>query len=270
MSGMKILLTGVSSGIGLYLAQALRDEEVWGVARRNPPAKVCGRFSACDVSQWSAVEGLATDVQATWHRLDAIIHCAGTQGAIGEAMAVDPAEWAQTVRSNVEGAYFILRAFFPMLGSSQNRSKVILFSGGGASKPRPNFSAYGCAKAALVRLAEILSEEWRQLAIDINIIAPGAINTAMTREVIDLGSERVGPEEHARAVKQLSRGGDPIENVYLMVQFLLSQQSDGITGRFLSAQWDERERLRTFKESYAKSDVYTLRRIIPEDRAEQR
>src|SRR5260370_42647514 len=142
----------------------------------------------------------------------------------------------------------------------------MLFSGGGGSKPRPNFSAYGCAKAALVRLAETLSEEGRQFEIDINIIAPGAINTAMTREVIDLGAETSGREEHARAVKQLIEGGDPIENVYLMFRFLLSQQSDGITGRFLGAQWDERERLHEFREQLAKSDVYTLRRIVPEDR----
>lgn len=267
---MKILLTGASSGIGLFLAEALRGEEVWGLARRRPPENACTQFDHCDVTQWEAVERVATEVRTKWRYLDAIIHCAGTQGAVGEAMNLDPAEWVSTVRANIEGTYYILRAFFLLLRSSQMRGKVILFSGGGASKPRPNFSAYGCAKAALVRLAETLSEEWRQFAVDINIIAPGAINTAMTREVIDLGSERAGREEHARAVKQLSGGGDPIENVYLMVQFLLSRQSDGITGRFLSAQWDERERLRRFKETYAKSDIYTLRRIIPEDRAEKR
>jgi NAD(P)-dependent dehydrogenase (short-subunit alcohol dehydrogenase family) len=264
---MKILLTGVSSGIGLFLAEALRAEEVWGLARRSPPAKSCTHFSHCDVTRWDAVERVAAEILTKWKYLDAIIHCAGTLGAVGEAMNLDPAKWVSTVRANVEGAYFILRAFFLLLQSSQMRSKVILFSGGGASKPRPNFSAYGCAKAALVRLVETLSEEWRQFEVDINIIAPGAINTAMTREVVDLGSERSGPEEHARAVEQLSKGGDSIENVHLMVRFLLSQQSDGITGRFLSAQWDERERLRTFKDSLAKSDVYTLRRIIPEDRA---
>ena len=264
---MKILLTGANSGIGLFLAEALRGEEVWGLARRSPHAPACLHYSRCDVTDWAAVERVESEIRTKWKYLDAIIHCAGTQGAVGEAMRVDPAEWVHTVRANVDGAYFILRAFFSLLQSSQTRSKVILFSGGGASKPRPNFSAYGCAKAALVRLAETLSEEWRQRAIDINIVAPGAINTAMTREVIDLGAEICGPEEHARAVKQLSVGGDSIENVSLMVQFLLSQHSDGITGKFLSAQWDERDKLQKFKDSLTKSDLYTLRRITPKDRA---
>jgi NAD(P)-dependent dehydrogenase (short-subunit alcohol dehydrogenase family) len=263
---MKILLTGVSSGIGLFLAEALHEDEVWGLARRSPPTTAGIHFSHCDVTDWDAVERVAVDIRTKWKYLDAIIHCAGTQGAVGEAMNLDPAEWVRTVRANVEGAYFVLRAFFLLLQSSPTRSKAILFSGGGASKPRPNFSAYGCAKAALVRLAETLSEEWKQFAIDINIIAPGAINTAMTSEVVDLGAERSGLEEHARAVKQLSRGGDPIENVYLMVRFLLSRQSDGITGKFLSAQWDEKEKLRTSKDSLTKSDLYTLRRITPEGR----
>ena len=258
---MKILITGVSGGIGLYLVRAFRGEEVWGLARRNPPAKVCSNFSACDVSQWRAVEGVATEVRATWKHLDAIIHCAGTQGAVGEAMTVDPTEWANTVRSNIEGAYFILRAFFPLLGSTQSRSKVILFSGGGASKPRPNFSAYGCAKTALVRLVETLAEEWKQFPIDINIVAPGAINTAMTREVISLGPAKSGREEYARATKQLDSGGDSIENVEVMIRFLLSRQSDGITGRFLSAQWDRIEQLLPARDSLAMSDLYTLRRV---------
>ena len=258
---MKILLTGVSSGIGLYLAQALRGEEVWGLARRNPLAKVCSHFSACDVSQWSAVEGVARDVRATWSRLDAIIHCAGTQGAVGEAMTVEPLEWVNTVRSNVEGAYFILRAFFCLLRHSQNRGKVILFSGGGASKSRPNFSAYGCAKTALVRLAETLAEEWKQFPIDINIVAPGAINTAMTREILDLGPAKAGPEEYTRAMKQLGSGGDSIANIERMIRFLLSGQSDGISGRFISAQWDRIEQLLAARDSLARSDLYTLRRI---------
>jgi NAD(P)-dependent dehydrogenase (short-subunit alcohol dehydrogenase family) len=263
---MRILITGVSSGIGLSLAQTLKTEEVWGLARRPAPKELNISFSACDVAEWNAVSRVALEVGTAWNSLDAIIHCAGSQGAVGFAMNVDPMEWVKTVRTNIEGAYFVARAFFSLLRSSQTRSKVILFSGGGASKARPNFSAYGCAKAALVRLTETLAEEWRELPIDLNIIAPGAINTAMTKEVVEIGPERSGLEEYKRAVKQLQSGGDCIENVYSMVRFLLSRESDGITGKFFSAQWDKREQLQTFRDPLVKSDVYTLRRIIPEDR----
>src|SRR6202008_2187050 len=98
-SEMKILLTGVSSGIGLFLAEALRAEEVWGLARRSPPAKSCTHFSHCDVTRWDAVERVAAEILTKWKYLDAIIHCAGTLGAVGEAMNLDPAKWVSTVRA---------------------------------------------------------------------------------------------------------------------------------------------------------------------------
>jgi NAD(P)-dependent dehydrogenase (short-subunit alcohol dehydrogenase family) len=205
------------------------------------------------------------EIRARWNYLDAIIHCAATQGVVGEAMNVDPIEWTDTVRANIEGAYFTVRAFFSLLHSSKTRGKVILFSGGGASRSRPNFSAYGCAKTALVRLVETLAEEWRELPIDINIVAPGAINTAMTKEIVAIGPERSGPREYERALKQLRSGGDSIEKVYSMVRFLLSPESDGISGKFFSAQWDRPENLQTLKDSLIRSEIYTLRRVIPGD-----
>jgi NAD(P)-dependent dehydrogenase (short-subunit alcohol dehydrogenase family) len=199
--------------------------------------------------------------------LDAIVHCAGLQGAVGKAMELQPQAWADTVRSNIEGAYFVLRASFPLLlQENLKRRKVILFSGGGASVPRPYFSAYGCAKTALVRLAETLAAEWIDLPIDINIVAPGAINTAMTRDVVEMGPQLAGEEEYHRAQAQLESGGDPLEKVHKIVHFLISENSDGITGRFISAQWDPWKNLHAFREQLANSDIYTLRRIVPEDR----
>jgi NAD(P)-dependent dehydrogenase (short-subunit alcohol dehydrogenase family) len=109
---------------------------------------------------------------------------------------------------SIEGAYFIVRAFFEdmVLSRKKGRPKIVLFSGGGAAKPRPNFSAYGAAKTALVRLTEPLAKEWANLPVDINIVAPGAINTAMTREVVDIGPEKAGEIEFKRAVQQLHQG----------------------------------------------------------------
>jgi len=258
---MKILITGVSSGIGLSLGRLFQGEDVWGLARRQPPEDLQCRFTPCDLCQWKDVERVAQESKQTWGRLDAIIHCAGVQGAVGKAMEVDPQAWADTVRANIEGAYFLLRAFFPLLlQDNSKRRKVILFSGGGASRPRAYFSAYGCAKTALVRLVETLAAEWTELAIDVNIVAPGAINTAMTREVLELGPQRAGEEEYRRARTQLETGGDSLIKLYEMVRFLVSEDSDRITGRFISAQWDAPESIiRSVRDH---SEAYTLRRLV--------
>jgi NAD(P)-dependent dehydrogenase (short-subunit alcohol dehydrogenase family) len=261
---MKILITGVSSGIGLSLARLFQKEEVWGLSRRHPPEHLSIRFSPCDVTDWSRLLQVGSQINAEWGALDALVHCAGTQGAIGPAIDVNPIEWVRAVQQNIEGAYFVIRAFLPLLtGTPQRRAKILLFSGGGASRGRPNFSAYACAKTGLVRLVETLAIEWQHLSIDINILAPGSITTGMTREILDLGPKIVGDAEYKRALSQLENGGDSFEKVIWMVQFLISNESDGISGRFISAQWDDQRKLLNAIREIGNRDAFRLRRIVP-------
>jgi NAD(P)-dependent dehydrogenase (short-subunit alcohol dehydrogenase family) len=147
-----------------------------------------------------------------------------------------------------------------LLHDNFKRRKVILFSGGGASRPRTFFSAYGCAKTALVRLVETLAAEWIDLAIDVNIVAPGAINTAMTRDIVQMGSQRAGEEEYRRAQAQLESGGDSLAKLHELVRFLVSEDSEGVTGRFISAQWDSQESIIRAVRDH--SEAYTLRRLV--------
>jgi NAD(P)-dependent dehydrogenase (short-subunit alcohol dehydrogenase family) len=257
---MKILISGVSSGIGLYLSQQITGEEIWGISRR--PVTLPGlRHSICDVTDWSQVKALAAEVRQEWNALDAVIHCASTQGEVGPATEVDPIRWVETVQQNIAGAYFLLRAIFPLLApQAESRPKVILFSGGGASQPRPNFSAYACAKTALVRLTEQLAMEWGTSGPAINIVAPGAINTAMTEEVVRLGPDKVGLAEFERAQKQLAFGGDDPVRLLTLIRFLLSPAAEKVSGRFLSAQWDSVEDVLATARS-ADKQRFTLRRI---------
>ena len=65
--------------------------------------------------------------------------------------------------------------------------KIIQLSGGGATSPLPRLSAYAASKAAIVRFAETLAEELRGSGIDVNAIAPGALNTRLLDEVLEAG-----------------------------------------------------------------------------------
>ena len=181
-------------------------------------------------------------------------------------MGLDVAEWSRTVRINLDGAFYTLSAFFPLLLQSGLRAKIVCFSGGGATAPRPNFSAYAAAKAGLVRLVETLAHEWQELPIDINAIAPGALPTRLTEEVLALGPEVAGAKEYEDA-RQTAAGGAPgFERMEALVDYLLSPVSDTITGRLLSAPWDPWPTLHEHRDEWAASDVFTLRRIVPADR----
>ena len=148
----------------------------------------------------------------------------------------------------------------------QRAGSIINLSGGGAASPRPNFSAYAAAKAALVRFSETLALELAPFDVRVNAVAPGAMNTAMHRAVLDAGAELAGRREHLLAVEQQRTGGAPPQRTADLCVFLASSAAEGISGRLISAVWDPWQTMGQRREELAASDVYTLRRIVPEDR----
>jgi NAD(P)-dependent dehydrogenase (short-subunit alcohol dehydrogenase family) len=269
---MKIIITGSSFGIGRALTEYLlkKGHLVWGIARSNQhelEALYPNKFisSSCDVSDWKQINQTAHKVSAAWTTVNALITCAGIHGELGRAVSIDPIKWEKTVISNLSGTYFSIRAFHPLISSSPNRGKIICFSGGGATKARPQFSAYGAAKTAIVRLVETISLEENNL--DINSIAPGSINTRLIDEILRLGPTITGAAEHSAAILQKKEGGQSLTKVIDLIEWLLSESSNGISGKLLSAQWDPWQKLNINKQNLTQSDIYNLRRILPEDRA---
>ena len=112
---------------------------------------------------------------------------------------------------------------------------------------------------------ETLAAEWEQLPLDINAVAPGAIFTRMTEQILARGEKFAGKKEFESAGKLSRDNFAKLEKVLGLVEFLLSEKSDGISGKLISAQWDPWEKLEGLKTDL-KSDIYTLRRIVPEDR----
>jgi len=269
---MNVVITGSSTGIGRALTERLlaRGDQVWGLARSDQSA-LCAQTpafhaSACDVADWLQVERAAAAVAADWPQVDALVTCAGLHGAVGRTMTADAGKWTATVRANLGGTFHAIRAFHGLLARSPRRAKIVCFSGGGATKARPGFSAYGVAKTGIVRLVETIAEEERGTALDINAVAPGAIATRLIDEVIALGAGVVGEAEYQGALKQRAQGAGSMARALDLVTWLLSSDSDGISGRLLSAPWDPWTQLAGQKEQLAKSDLYMLRRITPEDR----
>jgi 3-oxoacyl-[acyl-carrier protein] reductase len=144
--------------------------------------------------------------------------------------------------------------------------KIIILSGGGATKPLPHLSAYAASKAAVVRFAETLAEEVKDFHIDVNTVAPGALNTRLLDEILTAGPEKVGQAFYDQSIKQKQNGGTALDVGASLCTFLAAAESDGITGRLLSAVWDPWQQLPEKWAALKNSDVYTLRRITPEDR----
>ena len=269
---LRLIVTGSSHGIGRALTTRLvaAGHHVWGLARSDQAdlaASLGGNFRAtrCDVAQWGSVESAAREVAATWPGVDGLVTCAGILGEVGPLLTADPVRWSATVRTNLDGTFHVLRAFASLLERRARRAKIVCFSGGGATKARPNFSAYGAAKTGVVRMVETLAEEMPGL--DVNAVAPGAINTQMTEALIAHGPAIAGQAEYTAALQRLENGGASLNRALELVKFLLSPESDGISGRLISAPWDQWETLAGRSAELAGTDAYKLRRVDPDVKA---
>ena len=119
-------------------------------------------------------------------------------------------EWVRAIEINLIGTVLPCRGCFPCSGS-RGYGKIVNLSGGGATAPLPRLSAYAASKAAVVRFTETLAEELRRTGIDVNAIAPGALNTRLLDEVLAAGPDKVGKSFYERALKQKAEGGAPLE-----------------------------------------------------------
>jgi 3-oxoacyl-[acyl-carrier protein] reductase len=280
LDGRSALITGASQGLGRAIAEhfvragasvlltargsgALEQARDELAALAGPGQLVLalqayvGHPDDCKLSVRHAITSLPN--------LCILVNNAGVYGPMGALDEVDWAAWVDAVRINLLGTAMTCREIIPHL-RSQKYGKIINLSGGGATAPLPRISSYAASKAAVVRLTETLAEELKECHVDVNAIAPGALNTRLLDEVLEAGPERVGRDFYERSLKQRDSGGAGLEKGAALATFLASAESDGITGRLLSAVWDDWANLPSWRDELAKTDVFTLRRITPEDR----
>ncbi|HET6250452.1 MAG TPA: SDR family oxidoreductase [Tepidisphaeraceae bacterium] len=195
--------------------------------------------------------------------VDILVNNAALQGPIGPLEANDWQQWRTAFEVNLFAPARLCQLFIPAM-RRRGRGKIINLSGGGATSPRPDFSSYAAAKCALVRLSETLAEELKGDRIDVNAVSPGPMNTRMLDEVLAAGPD-AAPREFAAALKRKHEGGSSMEKAAELVAMLASSLSDGISGKLISAVWDDWQRLPGRREELAKSEVYTLRRVLPKE-----
>jgi 3-oxoacyl-[acyl-carrier protein] reductase len=281
LAGRGAIITGGSQGLGRAIAARFLEQgaSVVVVARteqdlrrtREELAALAGNRGQVvhavpgDVSRPESCEAIVTAARAVLPEITILVNSAGVGGPIGPIEEVDWSRWVQAVEINLFGTVLMCRAVIPLM-RERGYGKIVNISGGGAAAPRPRFSAYAAGKAAVVRLTETFAEELRDTGVHVNAIAPGALNTRLLDEVLAAGPEKVGEDFYRKSVRQRKEGGAPLDKAVALAVFLASPASDGISGRLLSALWDDWARLPEWREELAKTDVYTLRRIVAEDR----
>jgi len=274
------IITGASHGLGYEIARRYlvsgasilicarnaadltraTDELSQGVKKGQQVASI-----VADISNAESVEALVNFAFEKFEKVDILVNNAGIYGPKGSIDKVSWKDWVDSININLLGSVGMCRAIVPRMKAC-GYGKIVQLSGGGATSPLPNLSAYAVAKAGIVGFVETLALELVEYGIDVNALAPGALNTRLFDEILSAGPEAVGEIFYNKALEQRASGGSGLEKGAELAVFLGSGESDGISGKLISAIWDPWRDLPEHRTDLDKSDIYTLRRIVPSDR----
>ena len=193
------------------------------------------------------------------HGIDAYINCSAIQGKINKILKLNWEDIDSVMRINLYSSIFFTN-FFTNYSNSGKQLKVIHFSGGGGTTPRRNFMPYSLSKTALIRFVENFNLENENSNVAINIVSPGIFPSKMQYEILD-SELRSDDQEVISAKKILEAKINEKPKVLDLIEFLLSEKSDGISGKSISAIWDDWEEWPQHLSELQQSDLYTLRRI---------
>ncbi len=271
------LITGATGIIGNAIARAFAEEGcdliLSGSSQKKTDAlqeqffpfpNVKVKTICANVSNKKSMQLLFKKITKDFESIDILVTAAGTYGAIGAIGQIEPEEWLEAIRVNLLGTFMTIKYALPLLRKS-SRAKIITFAGGGEG-PLEKHSSYVASKGGVLRLIETLSVELSP--IEVNAISPGLVTSGLVQQIIDAGPLRAGGKRYREAIEQQRGERESIspEKAAALAVFLASRDSNGISGKNLSAVWDKWYEFPKNKKELMKSDVYNIRRIKPKDR----
>jgi len=268
-----IVIAGGSLGIGFEVAKKCTEEGatlIIAARNRNDLSNALAELKknsdknhnsySLDVSNFNTVKEFARWCSENYTEINGMVNCAGIYGPIGKITQVDMQKFTEAIQINFLGTVYLCSVFAKLI-KSKTRKKIVNYSGGGAATPFPNYSAYAASKIAIVRFTENLAIELEEDGFDINCVAPGFVITRLHQQTLEAGEELAGKAFFENTKKQIESGGVPSEKAVNLTVFLLSEKSNGISGKFISAPWDPWEDKAFIEKLKTDKDFATLRRI---------
>ena len=237
LTGRVALVTGASQGIGKACALLLAEAGASvALAARNLSNLQCVAKDVQDrggkalvigldvSSRDSIVEGVARALQE-FGKIDILVNNAGI-ARDNLAMRLKPEDWELVLRTNLDGAYYCIRAVLPGM-VKQRYGRIINIVSVVAQTGNPGQANYVASKAGLIGLTKAVAAEVASRNITVNAVAPGFISTAMTAKLPEAVRERI------LSLIPLGRMGTD-RNVAAGVRFLASEEAGYITGHVLN------------------------------------
>ncbi len=225
--GQVIVVSGATGGIGAATAGAFeaRGATVYRLDLRAGKEKEPPRhFITVDVTRSDEVERAVASVVSESGRLDAVIACAGI--TIDRVLwKLTDEDWDRVLRVNLDGAFYLMRAAAPRMRARASGS-IVLVSSINGERGKFGQANYAASKAGLIGLAKSAARELGRFGVRVNVVAPGFIDTPMTRGIDDRFRDA------AVAESALGSIGTPDDIAGAML-FLCSPLASHVTGQVL-------------------------------------
>ena len=269
---LNIIILGANSAIGYYLAKKFYQENnnilltgnnnnKFNNLKKKFPKQSLQEiyFDQLDITKNEKVLSFIKKNRKFLKKADLIVNAIGDQGEIDNFFKLNYRDFKRTFDVNFFSHVYFLSQLRKFIG--KNKKKLfIVFSGGGATSKRSNFSSYSISKIALVKLVEILSYEFNNKNIRINAIAPGIINSHMTQKSLKT-KNKISLKEIVKIKKELKVSDKSLHKIYLLINFLMSKNGESISGKLISSRWDKFAKWNKIKiKKIISSDIYTMRR----------
>jgi 3-oxoacyl-[acyl-carrier protein] reductase len=234
MSDKKIaLVTGASRGIGKATALALTEQGyfVVGTATSDNGAAAIAEYlgdngagRVLNVTEEGAIDALVSDITASFGPIAALVNNAGiTRDNL--LMRMKDAEWDDIIQTNLSAIFKLSKAVLRGM-MKQRFGRIINVGSVVGSTGNPGQANYAAAKAGVIGFSKSMAREVASRGITVNVVAPGFIDTDMTKVLTD--------EQKAEIFKDIpaNRLGQPQE-IAAAVAFLATESAAYITGETL-------------------------------------
>jgi len=237
LSGKVALVTGAARGIGAAISRslaregcdvALVDRDAQDSARalidEIGRSKRRAAFFAADVTDYARAEQVVTEAKAHFGRLDILVCCAGITKD-GVSWKMSERDWDDVLAVNLKG-YFTYCHAVAGLFKEQQGGKIVLIASINGLRGKFGQANYAAAKAGGIALGKTLAKELGRFSVNVNIVAPGLVETEMT--------QKLPKDSFAKAVEEtlLGRAASP-SDIADTVAFLVSERARHITGEVI-------------------------------------
>ncbi|HYS63267.1 MAG TPA: SDR family oxidoreductase [Paraburkholderia sp.] len=247
-AGLRVLVTGGGSGIGLSIARAFVEtgarvhvcdasQETLDTLCADPENAAIGATLA-DVADQDAVTRVFADVGHTLGGLDVLVNNAGIAGPTGGVEELDVAEWERTVAINLNAQFYFARRAVPMLRAAPEGGSIIAMSSVAGRLGYAYRTPYSATKWAVVGFTKSLAIELGPAGIRVNAIQPGIVRGPRIQRVIAARAAQLGlsyEDMEAQYLQKISlRRMTTPEEVAATALFLCSPAGSGISGQAIS------------------------------------